>query len=71
MAGLLLVAYWLHARGSIGLGRIYFLLNATGALMAAAASAMLAFIPFVVLELAWLAVAVAALVRGAWRTDAS
>ena len=61
--GLLLLAYLLLARGYIPLGRAYFAMNAAGALIAAAASLMLRFVPFVVLELAWFAVALAGLIR--------
>ena len=61
--GLLLLAYVLHATGRIPLGRIYFAMNAIGAATAAVASVMLRFAPFVVLELAWLGVATAGLVR--------
>jgi hypothetical protein len=69
--GLLLFAYLLHARGRIPLGRIYFAMNAIGALTAAVASVMLRFAPFVVLEIAWLCVAVAGFVRPPRRTDAT
>ena len=61
--GLLLLAYALHATRRIPLGRTYFALNAVGALLAAVASTMLRFAPFVALEIVWLAVAVAGLVR--------
>ena len=61
--GLLLAAYALLAMRRITLGRRYFAMNAVGALLAAAASAMLRFAPFVVLEIAWLAVAVAGFIR--------
>jgi hypothetical protein len=61
--GLLLLAYALLARGRITLGRTYFALNAAGALTAAVASLMLRFAPFVILELAWLAVALVGLLR--------
>ena len=61
--GLLLLAYLLLARGRITLGRTYFAMNAAGALIAAAASLMLRFAPFVVLEVAWFAVALAGLIR--------
>lgn len=70
--GLLLLAYALHATGRIPLGRTYFALNATGALTAAIASVMLRFVPFVILEVAWFAVAAAGLVRsGRERRDAT
>ena len=61
--GLLLFAYLLHAHGRIPLGRTYFAMNAVGALTAAVASLMLRFVPFVVLEVAWFAVAAAGFVR--------
>ena len=61
--GLLLVAYLLHARGVIPLGRTYFAMNAIGALTAAIASVMLRFAPFVVLEVAWFGVAAAGFIR--------
>ena len=61
--GLLLLAYALHARGIIPLGRTYAAMNAIGALLAGVASTMLRFVPFVVLEVAWFCVAVAAFVR--------
>jgi hypothetical protein len=61
--GLMLLAYLLHSRGRIPLGRAYFAMNAVGALTAAAASVMLRFAPFVVLEAAWFCVAAAGFVR--------
>ena len=61
--GLLLLAYALHATGRIPLGRIYFAMNAIGALTAAVASVMLEFVPFVVLEIAWFCVAAVGFIR--------
>lgn len=61
--GLLLLAYALHARDVIPLGRTYAALNAIGALLAGIASTMLRFVPFVVLEVAWFCVAAAAFIR--------
>lgn len=61
--GLLLLAYGLLARRVITLGRTYFAMNAAGALLAGVASTMLHFVPFVILEAVWFAVAVA----GLWR----
>jgi hypothetical protein len=61
--GLLLLAYALHASGRIPLGRAYFAMNAIGAVTAAAASVMLRFAPFVILEIVWFGVAAAGFVR--------
>jgi hypothetical protein len=69
--GLLLVAYALHATGRIPLGRVYFALNAVGALTAAIASVMLRFAPFVILEIAWFCVAAAGFIRERRRIDAA
>jgi hypothetical protein len=61
--GLLLLAFLLQRLGRIE-ERWYAALNAVGAGAAAAASLLIGFIPFVVLELAWCLVALASLVWG-------
>jgi hypothetical protein len=71
--GLLLLAFSLQRFGRIG-ERWYALLNVFGAGAAAAASLLIGFIPFVVLELAWCLVALASLVwppRAAERSAAA
>jgi hypothetical protein len=60
---LLLLAYALHARRVIPLGRAYAAMNAAGALLVGTTSALLHFVPFVVLEVVWFSVAVAGFVR--------
>jgi hypothetical protein len=61
--GLLLIAFALQRLGRID-ERPYAAMNAVGAGAAAVASAMIGFIPFVVLELAWCLVAIWSLVWG-------
>jgi hypothetical protein len=61
--GLLLLAFSLERFGRIE-ERWYAALNAIGAGAAAAASLLIGFIPFVVLELVWCLVALASLVWG-------
>jgi hypothetical protein len=66
--GLLLTAFALSLIGRLdSRARAYYLLNALGAGLAAAASWQIGFLPFVVLEGTWCAVAVIALVRSAGR----
>lgn len=61
---LLLVAFFLNAFGWIGReARAYQLMNLAGAAIAGWASWMIGYLPFVVLEATWAAVALAALVR--------
>ena len=61
---ILLVAFGLNAFGRLGNEtRAYQALNALGAALAMWASWQIGFMPFVVLEGAWLAVALFALVR--------
>lgn len=62
---LLLVAFALNLTGRLGRDdRTYHGINAVGAGLACAASLMIAFYPFVILEGAWCAVALAALMGG-------
>ncbi len=59
---LLLVAFTLNLRGLLAASSsLYQGMNAVGAALSCLASAMIGFVPFVVLELVWLAVALAAL----------
>ena len=59
---LLLIAFALNVRGHMATrSPLYQGLNAIGAALACLASAMIGFVPFVVLEAAWLAVALSAL----------
>ena len=59
---LLLIAFALNLRGFLAArSRIYQGMNAIGAALACLASAMIGFVPFVVLEAVWLAVALLAL----------
>ena len=61
---LLLVAFFLNAFGFLSQSsRSYHVLNAAGAGIAGYASWLIGFIPFVVLEAIWTAVALAALAR--------
>jgi hypothetical protein len=61
---LLLAAYFGNARGMLATGSLaYRALNAAGAALACWASFQIRFIPFVVLEAIWFAVAAAALFR--------
>ena len=61
---MLLGAFVLNLRGALpSSSRLYHLLNAIGAAVAAAASAMIGYVPFVVLEVVWCIAALYALVR--------
>jgi hypothetical protein len=61
---LLLLAFALNAAGRLGAdARAYHALNLVGAALAGAASWWIGFLPFVVLEGIWAAVAFVALVR--------
>ncbi len=61
---LLLLAFFLNVRGRLEHdSRSYQLMNAVGAGLACCASYLLGFLPFVVLEGTWSAVAVVALLR--------
>ena len=61
---LLLAAYFLNLIGRLGRERrAYHAVNAIGAALACWASWQIGFVPFVVLEGAWLLVALAALAR--------
>ena len=61
---LLLLAFALNLRGRLSAqARSYHLMNAVGAGLAAFASFVIGFWPFVVLEGTWMVVAVVALVR--------
>ena len=63
---LLLVAFALNLKGTLAANSaIYQGMNAIGAALACLASAMIGFVPFVILEGAWLAVALSALTG--WR----
>lgn len=62
---LLLLAFFLNAFGWLGReARAYQLLNLAGAAIAGWASWMIGYLPFVVLEATWAAVALVALLRG-------
>ena len=62
--GMLLLAFVLNALGKLpAAGRRYLALNAVGAGLACWASVLLGFVPFVVLEATWCAVALAGLIR--------
>lgn len=62
---LLLLAFALNSRGLLGSdSRAYHAMNVVGASLSCLASWWLDYLPFVVLEGAWAAVALAALVRG-------
>ncbi len=61
---LILLAYFLNVNGRLHSdGKAFLLLNLAGATLACLASLMINYIPFVVLEGAWAAVSLAALVR--------
>jgi len=61
---LLLLAYALNARGVLSPYSYRYLgLNALGALLAGTASALIGFIPFVVLEGVWFLVSLASIVK--------
>jgi hypothetical protein len=61
---ILLLAFFLNAFGWLGReARAYHLMNVVGAAIAGWASWMIGFLPFVVLEGTWAAVALVALVR--------
>lgn len=61
---LLLVAFFANLRGRLAAdGYPYILLNVAGGTLAAWASWLIAYLPFVVLEGTWAAVATVALVR--------
>jgi hypothetical protein len=59
---LLLVAYWAERRDRIG-ERLYLALNFVGATLAAIGSLLIPFVPFVVLESSWAAIALRDLLR--------
>lgn len=59
---LLLIAFVLNATGRIAVGYLYTYLNLVGALLAAIASLMIAFIPFLILESVWFTAAATKLV---------
>jgi hypothetical protein len=62
---ILMLAFALTSFGRLAPdARSYHALNAVGAALACAASVSIGFLPFVVLEALWTAVALAALVRG-------
>lgn len=58
---LLLVAFVLNAMGRITVGYLYTTLNLVGALLAAVASLLIMFLPFLVLETVWFLAAAAKL----------
>ena len=61
---LLLVAYFLQLIKKISSdSKIYALLNIIGSLLSAYSSYLIAFVPFIVLELTWALVSVIALVK--------
>lgn len=62
---LLLLAFFLNLFGFLEAGRRYALLNFVGGALAAYASYLIDYMPFVVLEGTWALVALFALVRGA------
>lgn len=64
---LLLVAYWAERRDRIG-ERPYLALNFVGATLAAIGSLLIPFIPFVVLESCWAAIALRDLLRTSRRS---
>ena len=67
---LLLAAYFMNLFGLLGHeSRRYQAMNALGAGLAAYASYLIDFIPFVVLESTWLAVSVIALVRSVGESE--
>jgi hypothetical protein len=62
--GLLLLAFVLNGAGRLTpTNRSYLAMNALGAGLACWASVLLGFVPFVVLEATWCAVALAGLIR--------
>ena len=62
---LLLAAYFMNLYGMLGHGsRTYQSMNAFGAGLAAYASYLIGFVPFVVLEGTWMIVSLVALARG-------
>ncbi|MCA3514924.1 MAG: hypothetical protein IM650_12780 [Phenylobacterium sp.] len=62
--GLILLAFAaLHLRRAAPTGRIYLTANAIGAGLACLSSVMIEFLPFVILEGVWCAIAVGGLVR--------
>jgi len=68
--GLLLLAFFLHLFGRLARdGYPYLLLNLLGGAIAAWASWLIDYLPFVVLEGTWALVAAAALARRAGRPD--
>jgi hypothetical protein len=61
---LLLMAYLMAGIGKIDSQKLfYFMLNTIGSALACYASVLLNYIPFIVLETAWLIVSVAGLIR--------
>ena len=69
---LLLLAFALNSRGLLGSdSRAYHAMNVVGASLSCLASWWLDYLPFVVLEGAWAAVALAALVTGPRRPQAA
>ncbi len=62
---ILLLAYFLQLAGTLkAANKVYLLLNISGALLAAASSYLIGFVPFIVLELTWAGVSMITLVRG-------
>lgn len=65
--GLLLLAFAGRTTSRLDEGYVHASLNAAGAALAAIAAVMISFVPFVILECAWFAVAVISLFNaGRW-----
>jgi hypothetical protein len=60
---LLLGAYWAASTGRLQRGQVFHALNFLGAAVAAVGSALIPFVPFIVLELCWAVVALRDLIR--------
>ena len=62
--GLILLAFFCHTFGWIsGKGKLFFILNATGAALACYASWLIDYWPFVILEGTWFLVSIIGLIR--------
>lgn len=67
--GLLLVAYFLNATNRLAQNsKAYIILNLLGALLAGLASVLLNYVPFIILEGAWVIVSVSSLISASRRT---
>jgi hypothetical protein len=68
--GLILLAYFLNTFSFIRKeGRLFFVMNIAGAVLACYAAILINYVPFIVLEAIWTLVSVAGLVRSLFKTN--